>query len=121
MRVEDFITDHNGRTGSIMQVLHNTLASTPRVTYKMRYKLPFYYRKSWVCYLNPLKNGNVAFAFTRGNELANENGLLTSKGRKQVYSVELTSTQDINEEVMSIIQEALLLDDTVPYASKRSK
>ena len=45
-----------------------------------------------------------------------------NKGRKQVFSVEFESVADIpNETINEIIQEAILLDETIPYASKRTK
>ncbi len=121
MNVENFISNQEGATAKIMLHLNDIMLSIPGVTSKIRFNIPFYYRKSWICYLNPLKTGSVEFAFVRGNELANESGLLHSKGRKQVYSVEFGAVSDIGEEVMQVIQEAILLDETVPYASKRSK
>jgi hypothetical protein len=78
--------------------------------------------KSWICYLNPGKNKSVEFAFVRGNELSNSQKILESRGRKQVLSIELTALSQIPiKELTEIIQEAILLDDTVPYQSKRSK
>lgn len=105
-----------------MLSLHNLLSSAFNLTAKMRYGIPFYYRKSWICYLNPTKKGMIELAFTRGNELSNNQGLLDNKGRKQVFSVEFESIADIPGEVVNeIMQEAILLDETVPYASKRKK
>lgn len=72
--------------------------------------------------MNPTKKGTIEFAFTRGNELSNEQGLLDSKGRQQVYSVEFESVKDIPQETLNeIIQEAILLDETKSYASKRKR
>ncbi len=86
----------------------------------MRYKIPFYDGKSWICYLNPTKKGKIEFAFVRGNELSNDQGLLESKGRKQVYSVEFEKLKDIPQQALNeIIQEAILLDGSKPYPSKR--
>ena len=105
-----------------MLYLHETLMSFPNITAKIRYNIPFYYRKSWICYLSPDKKGGVELAFTRGNELSNENGLLDSKGRKQVFGVTFEEVAGIPQQAMyEVIQEALLLDESKPYASKRSK
>ena len=120
--VENFIYEHEGKQREVMLYLHNLLSSDLNLTVKMRYGVPFYYRKSWICYLNPTKKGTIEFAFTRGNELSNEQGLLDSKGRKQVYSVEFESLEDIPKETVNeVTQEAILLDEAIPYASKRKK
>ncbi len=120
--LEAFILQHEGSQKDIMQYLHSIMASLPGVTGKISYKLPFYYRKSWLCYLSPTKEGKVEFAFTRGNELSNIQGILESKGRKQVFSVTFSKLEEINKpEILEIIQEALLLDESIAYAPKRKK
>ncbi len=120
--VLDFILAHEGEQRKVMEQLHELLSSFPEVTGKILYRIPFYYQRSWLCYLNPTKDGGVELAFTRGNELSNEQGLLESKGRKQVWGVTFYSTGDINEElVLEVFQEALILDEEVPYTSKRKK
>lgn len=118
--VEGFIYNHDGTQRKIMLYIHKLLSDEFNLTDKLRFKIPFYYRKSWICYLNPSKNNSIEFAFVRGNELSNSQGLLDSKGRKQVWSIELTKPSEIPiKDLTEIIQEAILLDETVPYASKR--
>lgn len=120
--VEDFIQQYEGNQRMVMRFLHTILTTELNLTEKIRYGIPFYYRKSWICYMNPNKKGTIEFAFTRGNELSNEQGLLDSKGRQQVYSVEFESVKDIPQVTLSeIIQEAILLDETKSYASKRKR
>lgn len=100
--------------------MHELLGLEFSLTPKLRYAIPFYYRKSWICYLKPNNNGSIELAFTRGNELSNTQGLLHSKGRKQVMSMVFTSTEDIPQQALQeLLVEALTLDDTVPYAAKR--
>lgn len=119
--VEDFIYQQDEEQRKIIIYLHETLTRLD-LTCKIRYKVPFYYAKSWICYINVSKTGSVELSFTRGNELSNEQGLLDHKGRKQVFSLELKTYRDIPKDALNeIIQEALLLDETIPYASKRSK
>jgi len=120
--VEDFIYRHEGQQRELLLQLHQVLTEELNLSPKIRYKIPFYYNRSWICYLNPTKQDTVELAFTRGNELSNAQGLLDSKGRTQVSSVEITSLSDIqNEALHEVWQEAILLDETVPYASKRKK
>ena len=119
--VTDKIYEFEGKQQEIMLYFHDLFVNRLNLSAKLRYKLPFYYGKSWICYLNPTKTGGVELAFTRGNELSNSQGLLDHKGRKQVSSIELQQVKDINQEaLLEVIHEAILLDETVPYASKNS-
>ena len=120
--VLDFIYEHEGQQREVLLFLHELMMSYPTITCKIRYRIPFYYRKSWICYLNPRKNNTVDFCFVRGNELSNEQGILEAKDRKQVRSLTFENVEEIPVEALEeIIQEAILLDDTVKYASKRTK
>ncbi len=123
--VEDFIFSFPKGPQSVMLFLHELLLEHPEMTTKIRYKIPFYYRKSWICYLNPSKadqKGRVELVFLRGNELSNAQGLLEAKGRKQVMGISFESVDEIPlESLNEVLQEAILLDETVPYASKRKK
>ena len=68
--------------------------------------------------LNPIKNKGVELAFTRGKELSNIQGVLNSHGRNQVFGIRYHNVEEISSELLSeIIQEALLLDESVPYQS----
>ncbi len=118
--VEDYIYDFDGSQRKIMLYIHRLLVAELNLTDKLRFKIPFYYRKSWICYLNPLKNGKIEFAFVRGNELSNYQGILDNKGRKQVFGIEFEKVSEIPvREINEIIQEAIMLDETKPYESKR--
>ena len=120
MRVEEFILAYQGEQREILHYLHDLLTSHLNLTPKIRYKVPFYYGKSWICYVNPTKEGDIELAFTRGSELSNEHGLLESKGRKQVASIELHDLETAPlHEIETILHEAILLDDVVPYGSKK--
>jgi len=120
--VQIYIEEKDGNQKAIMQQLHQTIIRFPEVTAKIRYKIPFYYRKSWICYLNPVKDDKVELAFTRGNELSNEQGLLQANGRKQVRGVIFDDTNEIPwDSLNEILQEAFLLDEEVKYASKRKR
>ena len=120
MNVQDFISNAQGSQKVILEYLDHIIMENPKVVSKICYQIPFYYLKSWLCYLNPTKDGSVDLSFTRGNELMDEGGLLDAKGRKQVKSVSFSEVKDIPiEKVKMILEEAYLLDETVPYASKR--
>ncbi|MEM6966348.1 MAG: DUF1801 domain-containing protein [Bacteroidota bacterium] len=120
--VEDFIDRQEGNQKEILLFLHELLANHLELTPKVRYKIPFYYHHSWICYLNPVKGNKIELAFLRGNELSNNQALLERKGRKQVRGMEFGKVADIEEDALyEILQEAILLDETIPYASKNLK
>lgn len=111
--VEDFIYHFEGNQRQVMLYFHNLFTQELNLTDKIRYKIPFYYGRSWICYLNPTKENSIELAFIRGNELSNAQGLLHSKGRKQVYGIEIKKVSDIPfAAVNEIIQEAILLDES---------
>ncbi|MBK8079232.1 MAG: DUF1801 domain-containing protein [Saprospiraceae bacterium] len=118
--VSDFFEQFDGDQRNVMEYMHNILTRDMQLMDKIRFKIPFYFGRSWICYLNPLKNEKVEFAFVRGNELSNYQGLLQNKGRQQVYSIEFEKVSEIPVELLNeVIQEAILLDQSKPYASKR--
>lgn len=120
--VEAFILELEGKQYEICSFLNGLITSYPKVTSKISYKIPFYHQKSWVCYLNPIKPDKVELAFTRADELSNEQGLLDFKNRKQIAGITFSSVGEIDKHLLNeILQEALLLDEAVPYKSKRAK
>lgn len=119
--IEDFIYNQTGETREVLLYLDELLMGYGLIN-KIRYRVPFYYQKSWICYLNPLKKTGVEMAFIRGNELSNTQGLLDFNNRKQVAGISIVSLKDIPEQALrELITEALTLDEFVLYASKRSK
>ena len=116
--VEEFIYNYEGETLEVMKYLHGLMMDQPGISSKISFKIPFYYRNSWICYINPLKKGGIEFVFTRGKELSNEQGILEARGRKEVTGIRLKTLEDIPQEsLIEVIQEAILLDESVPYKS----
>ena len=102
--------------------LHNVLSEHFGLRPQINFKLPFYYKKTWICYLSPQKNKSLALCFIRGNELSNSQGLLNAKGRKLVSSIDLKFIDDpLMEQIHEIITEAIILDERVPLSYKSSK
>jgi len=120
--VEDFIYQYENDQRAILLLLHDLLVNQLNLDDKIRFKIPFYYGKTWICYLNPIKTHAVELAFIRGNELSNAQGILNSKGRKQVYGISFEKVKDIDLPCLEeVLHEAMLLDETTPYKSKRKK
>ena len=97
------------------------LETEPRLIEKMNYRVPYYVRNKQVCFIWPIsapdapkaKNQKkddtlVSFGLCYGNLLSNDQGLLLSEGRKQVYIIRLRSFQEltkIEKQIVEIIQE----------------
>ncbi|TAJ09031.1 DUF1801 domain-containing protein [Marinilabiliaceae bacterium JC017] len=112
--VQDYILNREGQQKQLLQYLHDQLMKYPDVSCKIRYRIPFYKRKNWFCYLNPKKDGSVEMAFTNGKALSNEQGLLDAKDRQQITGVTLKRLDEIpHQSIIQIIQEALLVDEAM--------
>jgi hypothetical protein len=113
----------------IFQRLRNLVLETePRLNETKSYGVPYYSRNKRICFIWPIsapdapkaKNQKddgtlVSLGFCYGNLLANVQGLLLAEGRKQVYIVRLKTLNElalIEDQVMEIIREAVLLDET---------
>ena len=117
-----YIEEQNAPNRQIMLRLHDIFMAVPDVTCKIRYKVPMYYRMSWLCYLNPQKKGGMEWVLLRGNELSNIQGVLEARGRSQVKGIIYQEVSEIEEEIVrEIFMEAIILDEEKPYASKRKK
>ena len=121
MDIHSFTSELNTKQASSILLLHDLIMENPGLEIKKRWKLPFYFRKSWICYFNILKNGDVEWAFVRGNELSNELGWIEDRGRKQICSVSFSGPEDIDvTKANTYLQEALLLDEHVKYSIRKS-
>jgi hypothetical protein len=119
--IKDYISGLSPAQAKTIMTLHRILLSYPGITCRKKYNIPFYYRKSWICYLNPVNDQKTELAFIRGNELSNMENILESRNRKQVRGIVLAKlTEHEIEKIEFVLQEAILLDDKVKYGSKRS-
>lgn len=120
--VTEYIYDKTGNEREILSYLHDSIRSLPGIEVKIRFQIPFYYRKSWICYLNVLKKGGVELAFIRANELISVHHLLDFNNRKQVAGITFHKSKDIDMELVNLILlEAIDLDESKRYASKKTK
>lgn len=116
MNVEIYIDELEGEQKLIASVIHDIIMTYPEVTNKIRYKIPFYYRKSWICYINPIKKDGIELCFLRANELSNENGILDFKKRKQVAGISIYDHKKLNTDIINeVLTEAIVLDDEIKY------
>ena len=117
--VEHYIFDQPSPQREIMDYLHQLI---PGIQPRISYRIPFYYGRSWVCYLNANKKGEVDLGICRANELESDFGILEFGTRSQVALASFDTLENIPEEqVMECLEAALALDRSVKYASKRTK
>lgn len=120
LEVENLIYQYDGRQREVMLHFHSLFTNHYNLTCKITFNTPCYYGKSWVCYLKPIKENKIELAFFRGNELSNNQGLLKSNGRKQLLSIDIENLESVPHQTLNeILHEAILLDKTKPYESKR--
>jgi hypothetical protein len=110
--IQQYIVDlENKAQSNIITELHAFLSTYPSLKAKMRYKIPFYDQRKWICYLNPVKPNAVELVFLKGPALSNKQGLLESRNRKMVMGILIHHSSSIPfEAIDEIIQEALALD-----------
>lgn len=120
--VEEYMYKYEDHQREVMLFLHHKLVYDLNLTAKIRYKIPFYYGRSWICYLNPIKKSGVELAFLRGSELSNSHGLLNDKGRKRISGIEIKDLTQLSTVVIDeIIHEAIILDETSSYSKSLKK
>ena len=96
----------------IVECLDGLFLSYPETIRKMRYNIPFYDYKSWVCYLNPKVNDSIELCFILGKLLSNVQGILHARGRKQVSGIVIKDIHNINlDHIAEIFAEAILLNE----------
>ncbi len=119
---ESFIDHSEGKQRDLYLFLHHFFTVKIGMSCKLRFKIPFYDHKSWVCYVNPIKKKGVELVFLQGKKLSNVQGVLDARGRKQVAGIYLNEISEIDESILyEIVQEALLIDEALFQKLKHSK
>lgn len=117
-----FIEELDGKQRDIAEFMHVFLLQHAEMEPKIRFKIPFYFIHSWICYLNPIKDDKIELAFVRANELSDHSDILDFKKRTQIAGVELYELSQIpTQRIVEILQEAILLDEAVPYKLRKKK
>lgn len=123
--VEDFISELTGNEKLLVRRLRSLILETePRLQEKLSYGVPYFFHHRRICFLWPSScipgsesrpvpvHGEVTLGLCYGNLLSNAQGLLLKEGRKQVYVIKFSATDQIDEQALrEIIQEAVLVDE----------
>jgi len=118
--VESYIFNQSEKEREIFTFFHGLFVNKYELDGFIKWKIPTYFGKTWIFYLNPDKKNGVHLSFMRGNELSNSKGILNSMGRKMVLSYHITNLEDIPyEALIESIEEAINLDKTVAFKVKK--
>jgi len=66
------------------------------VSRKIRYRIPFYDFKKWICYLNPIKEEGIEICFLEGQKMSVEFEELDLRGRKKVAGMIIDANNDVD-------------------------
>ena len=122
MELSDFNLNISDNQYEIMNRLDKLFRDIPGIELQKRFKIPFYYRHSWIAYLNPIKKDGIELCFIYGNEMSNHDGKLDAKKRKQISGISFYDILDINPDpVLDHFHEALILDEEKSNSRKIKK
>ena len=123
MTVQGFIASHEPPQKEMMTILRSWIHDLgPHVQEKISYRIPFFYFYGRLCYLSPRREG-LELAFSKGNHLEDDSGLLKSEGRKQVHSrifYSVAELEEYEEAVRRLLNQAAILNE-YHYKQKRKK
>lgn len=107
----------------------------PQATEKAYYDfaIPFYTRNRLICFIWPpsvsweqrarhekQKSKGVSLGFNQGNLMSNEDGVLLSEGRKQVYVMYFKNLDDLDEaQVRALLFEAAMIDEQFAKTNRK--
>jgi hypothetical protein len=121
MENEDFLERISDNQKSLYLFWHQQFLEYPGVVSKIRYRIPFYYYRSWLCYINPQKaNDGIELVFIQGNMMQDDSGCLQSRGRKMVAGIMLSSLdEDLTETIHELFAQAIIIDSEKAERKKR--
>lgn len=120
--VEDYIFELEDTQQEIAAYLHDYFVLQHQLSPKIKYRIPFYFSNTWICYVNKIKKKGIELVFIRARELKDTKHLLDFKERKMAAGLSFYALEDINEEILNtILKEAKQLDLTTPYTFKKTK
>jgi hypothetical protein len=114
MQALDYIHQRPKEQQQLMLLVRSLfLHSAPAMADKLNYGIPFFYRHSWLAYLNATDAG-LDVGFTRGHLLSPDHERLEVRGRKIVRSILLAWDEKparVEALLLPVIQDALVVDE----------
>lgn len=123
---DDFYFNLTENEKRVVSLLRNIVLSTaPDFEEKISYGVPYYFRRTRVCFIWPasVKSGppsGVQLGFCKGYLLSNEQRLLESGGRKEVYTLTFHAVKEIQPALIKeIVHEAIILDEETAKVKRK--
>lgn len=111
----------NDNLREVCSSLCETIMQYPNLEIKKKFKLPFFYGNTWICYFNFLKTQEIEICFVRGRELQSKE-LLNFKERVMIGGLSYKTIDDIDDGVIKLLlEEAVNLDGEKPYTFTKKK
>jgi len=106
----DFLEKIDPMQAEVVSYLDNLFLSIEGVSKKMRYRIPFYDYKSWICYLNPLDKNQLELCFLDGLLMLESFPSLDQKDRKAIAGYTIQVNQDLEQElILNMVNHAISL------------
>ncbi len=86
------------------------LTSSEQITEQVNHKIPFYYHKGQLCYINPFDD-RVVLGFSRGADLPDEHSMLKGNQKTVRRTVFYPAAGIDEEKVRNLIYEALIVNE----------
>ena len=86
------------------------LTSSEQIREQIKHKIPFYYYKGQLCYINPFDD-RVVLGFSRGADLPDEFRMLVGTGKSIRHVVFDVSEKIDDDKVRILIYEALIVNE----------
>jgi len=96
------------------------LTSSEQIREQIKHKIPFYYYKGQLCYINPFDD-RVVLGFSRGAEMPDEHGMLKGNQKTVRHAVFYLHTELDKEKVRNLIYEALIVNEIKADLSRAGK
>lgn len=109
--IEEYILRQDEEQRHIMLYLHDLFTDRYKLKPKIRYGIPFYDRRVWLCYINPIKNGGVDLTFLKGRQMLDRFEQLEGRNRKMVSSLVIKRLNEVDEILLKeLLDAAIQLD-----------
>lgn len=106
----------------IFEFYNDLFLSYDNIKYKTRYKIPFYYGETWICYLSPKGEVGVELCFLRPIDMKLSVDNLDYKDRKQIAGITIVDLDQKQIRVIKeIFEEAIFVDETIKYTPKNNR
>ena len=86
------------------------LTSSEQITEQVNHKIPFYYYKGQLCFINPFDD-RVVLGFSRGADLPDEHSMLKGNQKTVRHSVFYPNAAIDEEKIRNLIYEALIVNE----------